>query len=325
MKKLNLVTVLIIFALLAAAFTPTSAVLAQDGRTASVIPTLKSPINTIVTRTPTYTWTKVASATKYQYQVYVGTVKKWDKVVYASACGSSNCAIKPAFTLGFIKYKWRVRAMVSNTWFDWSGYKYFTVSGPSFNSEFNSSMSGWAKLGTNPWYVNATEMYTTVGNMKYANIYRTTGKYADFDYSVRMKSNASNNNSTVLSFRMGSSINPTSDLWYPGYKFIFRDGYLAIVRYDENGNGVALFQGSNTSTLKPYDWNVIRVIAYGDVLNFFINGTLITTEIDDYYLRGYVGISMAPGPSSSATLSVDWARLSVLGKLADYETLLGSR
>ena len=186
MKKVQLIVLLVIAALFITTFSPSTAVLAQEDKTASVIPTLKAPLNTIITKTPTYTWTKVANATNYHYQVYLGTTKILDKYLAATACGTSTCAIKPAFTLGYNEYKWRVRAMIANTWYNWSAYKYFTVSPPSFYSGFNSSLSGWSVVN-GVWNTAATEINTLGVVNKYVNIYRAQGKYTDFDYSVRAK------------------------------------------------------------------------------------------------------------------------------------------
>ena len=58
MKKVQLILLLVITALFITTFSPSTAVMAQEDKTASVIPTLKAPIGTIITTTPTYTWTE---------------------------------------------------------------------------------------------------------------------------------------------------------------------------------------------------------------------------------------------------------------------------
>lgn len=326
MKILNLFTVLIIAAFLAAAFAPAGYVLAQENRTASVIPTIKAPLNTIITKTPTYTWTKVANATRYQYQVYLGTVNKWDKVVYASACGSTNCAIKPALILGYYVYKWRVRAMVANTWYNWSTYKTFTVSPPSFYSGFSNSLSGWSVVN-GVWNTAANEINTLGVVNKYVNIYRAQGKYADFDYSVKAKLAADGWGEYSIFFRLGgTSLDPSSAL-YPGYQLIPNFGEVGnwVLFRNEGGTRKSIASG-NMDVWNDNNWNTIRVVAYGTTLTVYINGILEGSVTDGTYSRGYVGIGvMEYVPGDLKLFSVDWAKLTVIGKLADYEKALQSR
>jgi subtilisin family serine protease len=88
-----------------------------------------SPSGTITDRMPTYIWTKVNNATKYQIEVYQGAIKVFSAIHGSSICGSSTCSKTPAKTLAFAAHKWRVRAFVGGTWKAWSAFKNFTVQG----------------------------------------------------------------------------------------------------------------------------------------------------------------------------------------------------
>jgi hypothetical protein len=90
-------------------------------------PTAQSPRGNIADRTPTFTWTKVSGATSYRFQLKRGSTTVYTKTVASSACGSSTCSNTPTTTLGYNKYKWRVRAKVGGVWGPWSSYKTFTV------------------------------------------------------------------------------------------------------------------------------------------------------------------------------------------------------
>jgi len=92
----------------------------EDDVRAGSVPTPFAPAGTIYTCKPTYKWSAVSGASKYQFQVYKGTTKVIDKVV----TGTSS---KPAVTLAYAAHKWRVRAYVSGAWKAWSAYKNFTV------------------------------------------------------------------------------------------------------------------------------------------------------------------------------------------------------
>lgn len=46
---------------------------------------------------------------------------------------------------------------------------------------------------------------------------------------------------------------------------------------------------------------------------------------DDTYDRGYVGITMFKSSNPFTTLMVDWAKLTVLGKLTDYGNAIEER
>jgi aqualysin 1 len=93
----------------------------------SSIPTPTSPAGTISDRTPTYKWSSVTGATQYQYQLLQGTTIVYTKTVLASACTATTCSNTPTNTLGYLPYKWHVRALKGGVWKAWSAYKSFTV------------------------------------------------------------------------------------------------------------------------------------------------------------------------------------------------------
>jgi len=57
------------------------------------------------------------------------------------------------------------------------------------------------------------------------------------------------------------------------------------------------------------DWNVIRVVADGNHLYYYINGIQVWDGIDTTFASGRVGIEFAG--ETTETLWVDWATLSI--------------
>jgi len=90
---------------------------------AITVPTPLQPSGTIYVQKPTYQWSAVSGATKYQYQVYKGTTKLIDKTV-------TTTSHTPNVTLVYAAHQWRVRAYKSGAWRAWSAYRTFTVVNP---------------------------------------------------------------------------------------------------------------------------------------------------------------------------------------------------
>ena len=94
------------------------------------VPTPVSPGGVISTHTPTFTWTRVTGATKYQFAVYNGTTLAYPmKTVLASGCGTNTtrCSKKPAVVLPSGAHKWKVRAYIGGTWRAFSALKSFSI------------------------------------------------------------------------------------------------------------------------------------------------------------------------------------------------------
>ncbi len=90
-------------------------------------PTPISPTGTISDTTPTYQWTPVSGATRYLYELRMGTTVVYTKNVPSSVCGASTCSNTPAEALTAGAYKWRVRAQVGGVWGVASAFKNFMV------------------------------------------------------------------------------------------------------------------------------------------------------------------------------------------------------
>jgi len=94
------------------------------------IPVTQTPKGTTWDRTPTYKWSTIPGATKYTYELWMGTARVYTKTILATACGAAACANTPATVLAPAGYKWRVRALASGVWQPFSAYRAFTVAAP---------------------------------------------------------------------------------------------------------------------------------------------------------------------------------------------------
>ena len=92
-------------------------------------PTPLTPSGYIYLKYPTFTWTKVPGATSYNVQVYTSTGLVTNKIVYSSACGTTQCSAVIGPLPYVSQYYWKVNAY-SGGWGAWSIDKYFTRLNP---------------------------------------------------------------------------------------------------------------------------------------------------------------------------------------------------
>ena len=128
-----------------------------------------APMGSIATRTPTYTWSPVASATWYQLSVTdaLGTVREfW--AAPAAACASSPCAFTPNDVLALGPAQWMMRAWRVSGAGAWSASVGFeTTSSPPGRATLVSPLTSvatqtpsftWnAVLGVNYYLVRVTD------------------------------------------------------------------------------------------------------------------------------------------------------------------------
>lgn len=309
-RVIFLLSMMLIAALLSSAFTINAAALAA--------PVPKAPVGIITTTTPVFKWTPVAGAAYYKLEIYQGTTRVLAPSVPKSACTPSLCVYALLTDLDYAAHKWHLKAVAGGVSSPWSVYKNFIVTRTpiNFNSQFNGSMAGWAKRGTIPWLVNATEMYTTGQSNKCTNVYWTHSQaYKNFDYTARVKRPAGtpDYNLIYLAVRMGNVMFSGYNCWAPGYLFGYLDsGYIAIWRSDPDGKFIPLYDSVYTTAIKKNDWNVLRVVANGSTFKFYINGKLQATVNDSKYKLGWVGIRTFTDGSTPSQFLVDWAKLTVL-------------
>ena len=143
---------------------------------------------------------------------------------------------------------------------------------------------------------------------------RYTYKYDNFDMSVSMKREGGAVDGTYpasyVGIRMGSSVTSSAYYWYSGYIFGYTNlGNYSIWLMKTNGSAVVIQPWTFSSTINKQDWNTLRVVANENIMNFYINGTLVYTLDDDTYDSGYVGVEMFRPGSTASRLWVDYVTL----------------
>jgi len=90
------------------------------------VPSQIVPDGKITTAKPTFTWSKVAGATKYQFKVYQGATLKYTALAGWITCGTSTCSYTPNVTLASGTYKWEIQAYVGGVYKAYSTFMTFT-------------------------------------------------------------------------------------------------------------------------------------------------------------------------------------------------------
>lgn len=185
------------------------------------------------------------------------------------------------------------------------------AAGSSFNSSFNGSHPGWSGV-TGPWK-QTSAAYTGIGvPNKYASIGHS-GTSGNFVYSARLKRTSSNTAARQGILVRGDSSSLTgSDFWWSAYYFMYSlDGDVTVARI-VNGANTSLHAASSPQVLVN-DWNVLKVVAYEDVLLFYLNDVLQYHAHSGILPQGSVGIIMdRDNVSTNNLLKVDWAKLQVI-------------
>jgi hypothetical protein len=167
--------------------------------------------------------------------------------------------------------------------------------------------------------------YTTLGLAGTSASASYNANYADFDYEVKLWRNGCDTCANRIIVRGTPLPLDSSNHWYAEYTFQYnRDGVFSVYKRI-NGVSTALQEWTSSSAINQGDaWNVLRVIASGEYLYYYINGTLVWWGSDYSLSSGRVGIGMYRSTESTGDqLWVDWATLSSLST-ADPDTLAGN-
>lgn len=143
MMKFSLSKLLILVLAFLLAFYPVAGVHAEAGAgVEGVISTLVSPSGVTSDSTPTFIWSVVGGALKYELKLFRSGTLVYSKIIMAGNCGASYCSSTPATALKNSTYYWKVKAYVGGKWQNPSAPKYFSVgTGGASSYQFTSSPS----------------------------------------------------------------------------------------------------------------------------------------------------------------------------------------
>lgn len=177
------------------------------------------------------------------------------------------------------------------------------------SSSFSGSAPGWYSAA-GAWYVNDDVLYTTgagAGTSATA-FYNQTFQDIDYRVSLRRYGDPGAIHGVVV---RGEPL-PLGDmnLWHSGYGFfINRNGSLDVLRFDDGAYTVLQSWISNDAIQTGDAWNMLRVVAQGPRLEFYVNNELIWSGSDSRYRSGKAGVLIYTTNATGNRLEVDWATL----------------
>jgi hypothetical protein len=211
-------------------------------------------------------------------------------------------------------YTWWIQTWSEAGSGPWSTGLNFILSGGSggFNSQFNGSANNW-QVHSGSWYVESNQFYTSTGLTDYWSSISYNSTFSNLDYQARLWRSGSTSGPNCLTVR-GSPTPMASDYdWDRGYSFCYSsDGEYSV--WKSTGGAVwsdlQIWTSSAAITTGPA-WNILRVVANGSNLSFYLNGTLVWAGTDTSLTSGRVGMEMFSDGTAGDQLWVDWATLSV--------------
>ena len=184
--------------------------------------------------------------------------------------------------------------------------------GKNVNSTFNTSFSRWKPV-VGRWVLSNSAYLTSPGLAGLYSSIQYPGRYGDVTFEARLMRKGCVDCWNGLFIR-GNPANLGTDRWWaPSYEFDYSDdGTFAV--YKNLGNGInyrLLKNWTATPAINKGGWNVLKVVAVGSSLKFYINGVLVFSGTDPSFKIGKVGIHFYRDAQTTGNkLFVDWAKIS---------------
>lgn len=183
-----------------------------------------------------------------------------------------------------------------------------------FSSTFNNAASavGWSAVN-GAWGLTGSNYYYSRGVPGYYASAKHTGAYVDLTYTVRMMRRGSDTGSAQYIIIRGNplSLNTTKN-WKTSYVFGYSNsGYFSVWRGNPNGTVTSLKSWTTSAAIAKKGWNILKVVAVGTSLKFYINNALVYSGADGAWETGQVGFNFYRDTKSTGNiLYVDYAILS---------------
>ncbi len=145
-------------------------------------------------------------------------------------------------------------------------------------SLFNGKdLAGWINYGTEKWYVNEEgELVCESGPDAQYGYLGTEGKYKDFELSVDFRQEANGNSGIFIR----SSIEGTKIAGWQAE--VAPPGHDTGGIYESYGRGWLIKPDpALDKALKMGEWNTMKIVAKGDVVTTWLNGTQMITIEDE--------------------------------------------
>lgn len=176
----------------------------------------------------------------------------------------------------------------------------------SFHTAFTGSAPRWI-FDTPDWTVGNHYLASEGTPDKYSSV-SYDQDYDNLDITVRLRRNGCESCENSVIVRGSPTLN-TANEWAEGYVFSIRSSGQYAVSKRVGGVTTQLKTWTMSGAIVkdyPY-WNLLRVVADGTSLKFYINGTLVWQGTDGSLSTGKLGLQMYRSPTSGwDQLLVDW-------------------
>ncbi len=191
------------------------------------------------------------------------------------------------------------------------------VIGNDFYSNFNTTSSGWTAVN-GQWLLSSAAYLTTTGLANVSTTIKHSGVYGDLTYTARLfRSGTCTGCDSGLIIRGNPASLTSSKDWKPSYYFAYTNsGAFAVYYVNSAGTYYALKAFTATTAIAKNNWNVLKVVAVGSTLKYYINGVLVWSGVNAGSATGGAGIYMYRD-ASTAKLYVDYANLATSATAAD--------
>jgi M6 family metalloprotease-like protein len=187
---------------------------------------------------------------------------------------------------------------------------------PGFNSQFTTNAAGWKPLNGS-WKITASGLYHTPGltDRYVSSMYNAN--FSTLTYTVRMRNVGCDHCMNIIYFRGAPGILTWNSDWNKGYAFGYTNsGTYTIWKEVGSGDPILLVDIALSPAITD-TWNILKVTAKGNFLQFFINNVLVESITDSSLSTGKVGIGVYRNTSAGNHLYVDWATLKTTAPAAD--------
>lgn len=181
---------------------------------------------------------------------------------------------------------------------------------------FSGLAPGWQAVAGS-WTVGSDTLSTAGIVSNTASAQYVTESYADLDYQAILWRSGCMNCANRLMIRGTPQPLGDANAWYQAYVFQYTaNGYASVWKVVGGVPSALQLWTYSPAIVQGEAWNRLRVIALGNSLYFYINGTLIWSGADSDLAAGRVGIGMYRDDSTGNKLLVDEARVSTCGLTA---------
>ena len=176
-----------------------------------------------------------------------------------------------------------------------------------FNSQFANNAPRWTPLNGN-WSVLTAGYYHSVGIPNTFTSTMHSNNYSTITYTVKMRETGCANCGIYIYFRGSPFPISAENRWNDAYVLEYVNSGYYWIGMAQNGQAVTFVDWTYSPVITS-SWNILKVTANGNFIQFFINGTRVAYGNLSNFSTGQVGIGFWRDTSPGNHLYVDWATL----------------